>query len=246
MYETNIKQHHVGKNYVLASKYNSRKFDFYPMNQHQLRTTRTAHYYTLGLPGPHVEQLWIVCHGYAQMASDFLSAFQVLNLDRCWVVAPEGTNYFYQKGFSGPVVANWMTKYERLSAIEDNNLFLQTLYTECTAQVGPDTRIVLLGFSQGTATVCRWVMAERPLFNDLLLWAGMPPEDLDYSGAKDYLSDKNLYLLYGSHDPLLTPDRLTEVQELENRHGIDFQETPFEGGHEIDPQTLSDFLVKFD
>ncbi|MDX2134882.1 MAG: hypothetical protein SFV52_08855 [Saprospiraceae bacterium] len=215
------------------------------MQHTQIPVTQTAHLYALGNPGPHVEQLWIVCHGYAQLASDFLASFDVLDLSKCWVVAPEGLNYFYRKGFSGEVVANWMTRHERLTAIADNNHYLQTVYEHCTAQVPAGVRVILLGFSQGTATLCRWIMAGRPHFHDLLLWAGMPPEDLDYSAARDYLGDKNLYLLYGSHDPFLTPDRIHEVQDMEARHGIDFQETPFEGGHEIDPETLRNLLSKF-
>lgn len=214
------------------------------MQQHSLSINRTAHYYTLGAPGPKVRQLWIVCHGYAQLADDFLKNFGLLDNEHTLVVAPEGLNHFYRKGFDGPVGANWMTRHLRQSEIEDNANYLQTIYEHYLPLLPADVRIVLLGFSQGTATVCRWMLQKQPRFHDLLLWAGLPPEDLDYAAHREYLADKKLYLLYGTHDPFMTPDRRTTVQDIETKNGIDFGEQSFEGGHEILPDTLQDLLSK--
>lgn len=214
------------------------------MQQHYLVVSRTAHYYSLGEPGPHIRQLWFVCHGYAQLADSFLRDFDLLDNGHTWVIAPEGLNHFYKKGFAGDVGANWMTKHFRDGAIQDNAIYLQTLYNQCIAQVPPETRIVLLGFSQGTATICRWILRNQPHFHDLVLWAGLPPEDLDYSAHREYLKDKNLFLLYGSSDPFLTPDRIEQVHEIEGRNGVDFEETRFAGGHEIPDAALRDLLKK--
>lgn len=213
------------------------------MQHHTLSVQRTAHYYVLGDPGPKIKQFWIVCHGYAQLADEFLENFRLLENDHTLVVAPEGLNHFYRKGFDGPVVANWMTRRHRAAEIEDYAHYLQALYEHYLPQLPSDVRIILLGFSQGTATVCRWMLEKQPFFHDLLLWAGLPPEDLDYSAHKAYLSDKKLYLLYGTHDPFLTPDRMHTVQEIETKNGIDFGERSFEGGHEILPDTLRELLI---
>ena len=216
-----------------------------PIQHHDIRVERTAHFYTMGEPGSHIRQFWLVCHGYAQLADEFLKDFELLNNGQTLVVAPEGMNHFYRKGFSGPVVANWMTRHYRQDEIDDYAEYLQRLYDHYVPLLPPDVRIVLLGFSQGTATVCRWLMAREPRFHDLLLWAGLPPEDLDYQEKKDYLSDKNLYLLYGTSDPFLTPDRISLLHEVEEKNGIDFDEQAFEGGHEIPPTVLHDFLKKY-
>ena len=214
------------------------------MQHHTLSVQRTAHYYTLGAPGPETRQFWIVCHGYAQLASEFLENFRLLENEKTFVVAPEGLNHFYRKGFDGPIGANWMTRHERLSEIQDYAAYLQELYDVYISQLPADVRIILLGFSQGTATVCRWMLEKHPHFHDLLLWAGLPPEDLDYAAHKDYLANKKLYLLYGTNDPFLTPDRMSMVQEIESKNGIDFGERQFEGGHEILPDTLKELLRK--
>ncbi len=214
------------------------------MRSQSLVVSKTAHYFSLGEPGPHTRQLWIVCHGYAQLADEFLNDFQLLDNGTTWVVAPEGLNHFYKKGFAGDVGANWMTRRFRESAIQDNALYLQTLYNHCMSQLPDNVRVVLLGFSQGTATVCRWILRNQPHFHDLVLWAGMPPEDLDYAAHQEYLKDKNLYLLYGTTDPFLTPDRVDQIHEIEGKNGVDFEETRFPGGHEIPDEALRDLLKK--
>ncbi len=197
-----------------------------------------------GEPGPHIRQFWLVCHGYTQLASEFMQDFSLLNNGQTLVVAPEGLNHFYKKGFNGPVGANWMTRHYREDDIADNAAYLQALFNKYHSTLPADVRIVLLGFSQGTATVCRWMLRYHPPFHDLVLWAGMPPEDLDYQAHKSYLSDKNLYLLYGSNDPFLTPDRFEQLHDIEEQSGIDFGENRFEGWHEIPPSALRDLLKK--
>ena len=131
-----------------------------------------------------------------------------------------------------------MTRHQREDAIADYALYLQTLYNQYAEQIPYDARIVLLGFSQGTATVCRWALRNHPHFHDLILWAGLPPEDLNYAEHRNYLTDKNLYLLYGTNDPFLTPDRLSTLQEIEDKNGVDFGEKSFDGGHEIPSDVL--------
>jgi len=205
---------------------------------------RTAHYFILGEPGPHIRRLWIVCHGYGQLADEFLEQFHLLNDGETLVVAPEGLNHFYRKGFDGPPGASWMTRRHRETQIADYTQYLQELLQYCRSLLPDSLRVVLLGFSQGTATVCRWVMQQQPAFDDLVLWAGLPPEDLDYAGQRSYLETKNLYLLYGTHDPFLTPDRLDVLQKIEDDNGVDFQESAFEGGHEIPASELRALLQR--
>jgi predicted esterase len=212
------------------------------MDAHKITVSKTAHYFTLGTPGPHVQQIWIVCHGYAQLADAFLEQFQLLDDGTRLVIAPEGMNHFYRKGFDGSVVANWMTRRHREDEIIDYANYLQLIYNQYVSACPEGVRIVLLGFSQGTATICRWMLQCLPHFHDLLLWAGLPPEDLDYAAHASYLKTKNLYLLYGSHDPFLTPDRLSTLEAIEQKNQVDFSERSFEGGHEILPDTLLDFI----
>ena len=203
------------------------------------QVSRTAHVYTLGEPGPHIRHMWLCCHGYAQTAAEFMEDLDVLKDPNTLVVAPEGMNYFYKKGFAGPVGANWMTRHFREDAIADNAAYLQQVLEHYLAMVPADVTISLLGFSQGTATLCRWILGRHPHFHNLVLWAGLPPEDLSYQDNRDYLADKKLYLLYGTNDPFLTADRMNDLQQLESDAGVDFGLQSFSGGHEIPEAVLS-------
>jgi predicted esterase len=227
------------KTYKLSKNKNSIQ-----MKHLTLKIETTANFYVLGNPSPNIKQLWIVCHGYAQTADEFLTNFNDLDDGTRLIVAPEGLNNFYRKGFQGDVVSLWMTKRHRETQIEDYCNYLQKLYEHFIPMISKDVRIVILGFSQGAATVTRWALEKMPHFNDLLLWAGLPPEDLDYRSKKEYLSDKNLFLLYGTTDNLLTESHFEIVDKIEKNNEIDFEEQKYIGGHEIPKQVLLDFVKR--
>ena len=211
------------------------------IRRHTLPVTRTARYFTFGEAGPQTEVLWLACHGYGQLASDFIHKFQFLDASRNLVVAPEGLSRFYWNGVQGKVGASWMTREERLDEIADYVRYLQNLFDHFRAQLRPDLRIVLMGFSQGCATICRWVLQNHPPFHHLFLWAGLLPDDLDYRAHQDYLADKDLHFVYGLEDEYLTPERLEWHEGFVREQGLPFQVTTFSGKHEVNREVLADF-----
>lgn len=208
------------------------------MKHATITVPRTAHYYQLGVPGANIRQFWLVCHGYAQLADEFLENFRLLDDGTALVLAPEGLNHFYRKGFGGPVGATWMTRRHREDAIRDYAQYLQMLHQQYLALLPNGVETIVLGFSQGTATVCRWMFAQKPDFHHLVLWGGLPPEDLDYPALGNYLGDKALHYLLGDADPFITPEREALFQEIKTRGGLNFREQRFAGGHEILPEVL--------
>ncbi|MEZ4960910.1 MAG: hypothetical protein R2830_13890 [Saprospiraceae bacterium] len=205
---------------------------------HKLAVGKTAHYATIGTPSKQIRRCWIACHGYGQLAKNFIRRFDVLDDGETLVIAPEGLSRFYWGGFTGEPVASWMTKEDRLDEIADYANFLQMLYDLYVPQLADDVQITLLGFSQGAATQCRWVMRNFPHFHHLVLWAGLMPEDLDYRPHQDYFSGKKLCFAYGLQDPFLTDERLAWQQKFAAEQGLDFNLAAFGGAHEIDRETL--------
>ena len=80
------------------------------MEEHNIKIEKTARYYSLGDFNEKTEAVWIVCHGYAQLASDFIKDFEPLANETTVIIAPEALSRFYTKGFFGKVGATWMTK----------------------------------------------------------------------------------------------------------------------------------------
>ncbi len=206
---------------------------------HTFPVQRTAHYYTIGVPNAQVRYVWLVCHGYGQLAQHFIRKFDTIAADAdALIIAPEGLSRFYTEGLSGRVGASWMTREDRLLEIADYCNYLSALYNNFITPLHHDVKIVLMGFSQGCATQLRWIMRDFPRFDYLLLWAGMPPEDLDYQSNISYFDNKEVHCIYGTGDPFLQEERLLTYQQLLDSLPFPIHTRTFEGAHTVDRATL--------
>lgn len=213
------------------------------MLTHTLTVPRTARYCSLGQPGPGIRYLWIACHGYGQLARNFIQPFEAISAADTLILAPEGLSRFYWTGFSGDPVASWMTREGREEEINDYCNFLSILYNQHVALCAPDVRIILMGFSQGCATQMRWAMRAFPRFHQLILWAGSIPEDLHYLPHAGYFADKGLHVVYGTQDPFLNQDRIDEQRRLIRANKLAFQEHTFEGRHVVEEGKLREMAA---
>ncbi len=209
--------------------------------KHSLSVLRTAHYATIGEIGPDVKTIWLVFHGYGQLSTSFIKAFEPIVDEHTFVLAPEGLSRFYWGGFDGPIVSSWMTREDRLEEIADYSRMITLLYNQYVPQCAPDVQIVLFGFSQGTATAVRWIMRDFPHFDHLMLWAGQLPEDLDYQPVLDYYSDKQLHFAYGDQDRFITPERLDFMRQVLEESKLSFSEHPFAGKHRVEEEALKEW-----
>jgi len=207
------------------------------MQEHPFSTSRSARYFTLGAPA-HAADLWFVCHGYGQLASRFLERFRPIEAGRC-IVAPEGLSRFYltESPTERRVGASWMTREDRLHEIDDYVRYLDGLY----AMVVPrDARVTALGFSQGTATACRWTAIGSSRVDRLIVWGGEVPPDLDLTDTRvaERLRAAKLTLVFGTRDQLFTPKIIAATESRLREQKIPYELVPFEGGHDIDEATL--------
>jgi predicted esterase len=211
------------------------------VNSHSLPVTRTAHYYTLGEPGPKVKRFWFACHGYGQAAQHFIRKFDVIAGPEDYVVAPEGLSRFYWGGLTGPVVSSWMTSGDRLDEIADFCAMLSTVFNEQRALLPENVEVILFGFSQGCATQVRWLMQAKPQFHHLWLWAGRFPEDIDYSQNLDYLNSKPIHSFLGDADEFIKPNHVRFYRQLVAKTGIKMEEHSYGGAHRIVREALMEF-----
>lgn len=215
------------------------------MREHRIRIRRTARYHTLGEVGEETGEIWFVCHGYGQLARRFLRRFQTLDDGSRLIVAPEALNRYYvgdPPGAHGPetlVGATWMTHEDRLNEIDDYVHYLDALYDQITEGVDMDRVVVhALGFSQGVATVTRWAALGSARIDRLTLWAAFPPPDLDLAVTAGRLRLPRLTLVAGQNDPYVGAMHLAAARERLTTHQIPHEVVIFDGGHEIDEETL--------
>jgi len=208
--------------------------------QHKRKVAKTGHFSTIGNHQSEIEELWIVCHGYGQLASKFIDDFRVLEKQGRLIIAPEGLSRFYWGGFTGPVVSSWMTSGDRLDEIDDYCNWLDQIYDEFKSLFSKNIKITVLGFSQGTATVMRWLHARQPRVDRIILWAGMTPEDINYIPLKDYFDRIQKFFVYGTEDKFITPERLKWQEGFLQEHKLDFVVKKFGGKHRMDDQLLDE------
>jgi len=206
----------------------------------QIKVEKTARYYTEGPVVSEVKHVWLVCHGYGQLACYFIKKFNVLMDGQTLVVAPEALNKFYLNGFSGRVGATWMTKEAREYDIEDYCLYLDSIYSDLKREYDfSRIQFTVLGFSQGAATVCRWLAHAGIPVDRLVLWAGVFPPDLNTDfefSIKKFLENK-ITIVYGSEDPMLKQEHHEQIVAMKQLKP-DLELITFAGGHEIHSETL--------
>ena len=206
------------------------------MEERFIHVQRTARYHFLG----HLEavpELWVVLHGYGQLARYFLNHFDGLEDGRC-IVAPEGLSRFYLDEAHARVGAAWMTREDRLHEIEDHISYLDSLATELMKQAMPGASINVLGFSQGVATAARWAAHGRTRIARLTLWAGSFPPELDRN-ALAALKGTAVDLVLGDADEFMKPDALESAARRLDQAGVPNRSHLFNGGHELEPVLLA-------
>lgn len=211
--------------------------------EHHLPVSRTARYFTTGDPHAGVRELWFVCHGYGQLAGRFIRHFESIATAERLIVAPEALSRFYvevtgKTHADTHVGASWMTREDRLSDIEDNVEYLDALHAHVLATLGgASPTFTALGFSQGVATVTRWLERTSVHVDRVLLWGSTIPADVDL-GASPALRRARLTAIAGTADEHASPDLLALQDTRLTTNGIAYERVSFNGSHRIDREVL--------
>jgi predicted esterase len=202
----------------------------------ELKAEKTFRYATQGDVSK-AHTILYVLHGYGQLAQYFIRKFSALGTGY-FIIAPEGMHRFYLNGTSGRVGASWMTKEARETDISDNIHWLNELDKRIDS-VHKQRRKIILGFSQGGATAARWFYKGAIHADQLIMWASIFPPDLNIEEEIKTNESKGIFVV-GTNDPYF--------QEMKDKIAIDdfqqlgFTTFSFDGGHDLDENTLSKIL----
>jgi len=210
--------------------------------EHHLKVERTARYWTLGTPES-AEEVWLVLHGYKQLARRFIRRFKPIDNGHRMIVAPEALSRFYvsqeqgRHSVASVVGATWMTREDRLNEIRDYVEYLNQLVGEIEREIGK-VPLTVVGFSQGVATAARWAIGGSKAPSRLILWGDFSPPDIDLKLARQRLESMELIMVRGTEDRALSPMLRQQEEERLRQGGIDYRIISYSGGHDIDEQTL--------
>jgi predicted esterase len=215
------------------------------IEESHITVTRTARYYTLGAGVMAPRELWFVCHGYGQLAGSFARHFEPIDDGTRLIVVPEALSRFYLGDPREPrapdamVGATWMTREDREREIDDHVAYLDALYAEVRRHRGrAKARVTVLGFSQGVATVCRWLSRGSARADRLVLWSGRIPQDIFPLPEASPLRSVTLTVAVGSTDAYVTPLMAAEQEALLRGEKLAFEVRRFDGGHTMDADLL--------
>lgn len=202
----------------------------------------TAPWYLLGDLSPATTDIWLVFHGYGQLAESFIQKFGFLVSETTAIVAPQGPDRFYFDHFR-KVGASWTTRNQRETHLQNQQTYLDAMWSEVTAAIsGEGVRIHSLAFSQGVSVQTRWLSSRKIGVEEMIFWAGGYPHDLE-DGAWDYQSENTkVRCIVGESDEFLTPERMEEERTKILRYHPQAEFVMFEGKHEMPASVMREML----
>jgi predicted esterase len=212
------------------------------MDKFYFRTQKTARCFFNG-DFSQARELWYVIHGYAQGADEFLLDFSTFAARNRVIVAPEALSRFYRQSVKGVVGASWMTRVDREIEIADYLRYLNGLHREISGKLAHEPQqITVIAFSQGVATLARWLAVADFVPDETVFWAGTVPPELDFTEFARRINSGKLHLVAGNQDKYIDPEKVSQQKELLDKHGILYTVHRFDGGHEINQSTLKKIL----
>jgi len=215
------------------------------MPKHYIHTQFKARYFSHGEFSDETKNIWVVLHGYGQLAEFFIQKFSILNPVDHFIVAPEGLSRYYRSGYSGRVGASWMTREERSVDIENYIRYLEVVRKQAIPSRSGMAKINILGFSQGVATLCRWATQGDFHFDRIIMWAGVIPPDLNFQDGQERLSQKDAYIVYGKNDQFMNLEGVKQQNDLISQLNITPVRITFDGDHDIPEEPLLQLATSF-
>ncbi|MDQ3102036.1 MAG: phospholipase [Bacteroidota bacterium] len=209
------------------------------MQERFIHVQRNARYHVLG-DIRSAKAIWIVVHGYGQLARFFLNNFNEVGGDIC-VVAPEGLNRFYLDADHSRVGATWMTREDRLHEIEDHVAYLDQLVTALKKETPIGVPVNAFGYSQGVATVARWSIKGKTQIERMIFWGGGLPQEIDREMMQKW-SAIQFDLVLGDQDQYQKEIDLRTMAQRLTSAGVANRMHLFKGGHSIEKMLLGRLL----
>lgn len=227
----------------------------------KLTVAKTARYAITGAAHADAAWLWIVFHGYGQLAADFIAPFASLAAADTRVIAPEGLSRFYTEapradgGHLSRIGASWLTRDDREDELRDALAMLHAVVARehalISASRGEKPRIAVLGFSQGVAMSMRWIadIRENPSISSAhevsahVLWAGGLAHDVSDAKMRDVWANTEVHFVVGERDRFAGAAFMSATRSRLSAMNVAVSEHSFVGGHRLDNTLLGRLLA---
>lgn len=212
-----------------------------------IRYQAEATYWTNRPQPDKIEHVWLVFHGYGQLARFFAKRLDFLDQEKNLIIAPQGLDKFYLDGKYDKVGASWLTKEQREEGIRNQYAYLKQVFETETKHLDfGKVKLHYLGFSQGVATMMRWAFQLQKPFSTMLIWAGGIPLELENKDNEFIPADAKIWAVIGEEDQFYSEENFNQ-QILKGRKvfGKEINTHVFQGKHEVKREVLEAILKEF-
>jgi len=202
----------------------------------------TSTYETLNNFTEETKNVWIVFHGIGYLSKYFLKYFDELDPVDNYIIAPQAPSKYYLNSSYKHVGASWLTKENTIIEINNNLSYLDAILEMET--ILPTHNLIIFGFSQGVSMATRWVAHHKIKCNQLVLYAGGIPTELNENDFAHLSSTTQITIIIGNKDEYLTKERLSIEREksriiFNNRAN----EHIFDGGHIVKKELINNLKI---
>jgi predicted esterase len=181
--------------------------------------------YLVEAPPEGADSILLGFHGYGQNAEEMLrELLRIPVAERRVNVAVQALHWFY-RGRTGEVVASWMTKLERIDAIERNIGYAAEVVRRVRKEFG-DLPLAVAGFSQGAAMAWRAAAAIGGVEAIVILCSNLPPDVAVHASLPPALLGR------GAADEWYSAQALEADAKRLRDGGATVETLLFDGGHE--------------
>ena len=213
------------------------------MEKKNISISKKARYFQLGKISEQTKTIWFVFHGYGMLSQYFIKKFKNLENNHTVIISPEALSRFYIGENYDRVGASWITKEDKLDDIDDNIVYLNSLFESTTKNINLNSiNIHVLGFSQGGATACRWILNSNIRINSLGLWGADIPIDCLSENNREKWEQFKTTLIIGKRDEFISDENKKEFAKLLNAYNLDYKLIEYNGTHKIIEEVLIDYI----
>ena len=213
------------------------------MEKKNISISKKARYFQLGKISEQTKTIWFVFHGYGMLSEYFIKKFKSLENNETVIISPEALSRFYIGENYDRVGASWMTKEDKLDDIDDNITYLNSLFESTTKNIDLNSiNIHVLGFSQGGATACRWILNSNIKINSLGLWGADIPIDCLTENNREKWEQFKTTLIVGKKDEFISEENIKKFARLLNSYNLNYVLIEYDGTHKITEEVLIDYI----
>lgn len=213
------------------------------MEKKNISISKKARYFQLGKISEQTKTIWFVFHGYGMLSQYFIKKFKSLENNQTVIISPEALSRFYIGENYDRVGASWITKEDKINDIDDNNNYLNSLFQSTTKNINLNSiNIHVLGFSQGGATACRWILNSSIKINSLALWGADIPIDCLSENNRGKWNQFKTTLIVGKRDEFISDENKKEFTKLLNAYNLDYELIEYNGTHKIIEEVIIDYI----